>query len=109
MIGEPAAILVCAYDNGVVRVEERDRGQESPEMLARIKEAFEKIDYYDLKSATIRFYMADRWSPTALRKSTPGGIMGLRYIDLPKYLPGQDVSRLPADQVAEALREKTFE
>lgn len=109
LIGEPTAILVCAFENGVVRVEERDRGQETPGMVARIKDAFEQIDYYDLKSATIRFYMVDRWSPTTLRKSTPGGIMGLRYIDLSRYLPSQDVSRLPADQVAEGLREKTFE
>lgn len=35
--------------------------------------------------------------------------MGPRYIDLPRYLPGQDLSRLSADQVAKALREQTFE
>lgn len=109
LIGEPSAILICAYDNGSIRVEETERGQATPEMLGRIKQAFEETDYYDLRPATMRFYLVDRWSPTALRKSTPGGIMGPRYIDLPRYLPGQDLSRVSADQVAEALQEQTFE
>jgi hypothetical protein len=63
LIGEPAAIVVCAYDNGAIRIEERDRGEETPEMIARIKDAFEHTDYYDLRPATMRFYMIDRWSP----------------------------------------------
>jgi hypothetical protein len=109
LIGEPAAILVCAYDNGTIRVEEEERGKATPEMLGRIKEAFEKTDYYDLRPAKMRFYLVYRWSPTALRKRTPGGIMGLRYIDLPKYLPGRDVGRLPADEIAAALRDREFD
>jgi hypothetical protein len=74
-----------------------------------IKAAFEETDYYDLKPATMRFYLVDRWSQTALRKETPRGLLGMRYIDLANYVPSQDVSRLPADQMAEALRDKTFE
>lgn len=109
LIGEPSAILVCAYNNGDISVEERDLGFETPEMLGRIKEAFEQIDYYDLKPSLMRFYMVDRWSGTAFRKNTPGGVMGLRYIDLPKYTGGQDIGRLTVEQVADSLRGMTFE
>lgn len=109
LIGEPAAVLVCGYDGGSIRVDDRERGRETPDMLSRIKEAFEQTDYYDLKPATMRFYMVDRWSPTALRKETPRGLLGMRYIDLANYVPSRDVSHLPVDQVAESLRDKTFE
>lgn len=108
LIGEPAAIIACTYESGAVNVEEVERGEPTPERMDRIKQAFEDTDYYDLKSSTMRFYLVDTWSHTALRKHTPGGIMGLRYIDLPQYVPGRDLSALPVDEIAATLRDQEF-
>ncbi len=38
--------------------------------------------YYDLKSVPQRVYLVDEFVPTTLKKVSPGGIMGLRYLNV---------------------------
>ena len=53
-----------------------------------------------------RFYLCDEWAPTEFRKSTRGGIMGHRLIDLHEAL-GTNIPKSTAD-IAGALNGLTW-
>lgn len=50
----------------------------------RILEVVRTTQYYDLKAAPHRFYLVEEFLPFGLRKTSPGGIQGLRYLDMAK-------------------------
>jgi hypothetical protein len=47
----------------------------------------ERTAYYNLKANPHRFYLVDAFMPTDCRKTSPGGIMGMRYLDFSTLIP----------------------
>jgi hypothetical protein len=76
----------------------------------RIAETIEATSYYDLTDGPLRYYLVDQFVPTSARKISPGGIMGLRYLDLSvmvqKYQARKDYT---SAELAEALRDATWQ
>lgn len=77
---------------------------------ARVQAMMEATTVYDLKRDPLRVYLMGPMAATDLAKSTPGGIMGLRYLDLQALLGvGEDLRALSnAQALADRLRGKTF-
>ena len=67
------------------------------------------MPYYDIKSGLHRFYLVDSFIPTDAKKTSPGGIWGLRYLDLVKilkeYNPREDYT---SEELAAELKEATW-
>lgn len=109
LVGEMAAVLICSYDAGTIRVDQREFGRETPEMLARIKQAFEETTYYDLRPYPLRLYLVEDWVPCHFPKVTPGGIMGARYIDLLEHgFERRQLAGQSAETVANVLNSQVF-
>jgi hypothetical protein len=76
----------------------------------RITTAIEETSYYDLKEGPSRFYLVDSFIPTDARKTSPGGIMGLRYLDLSNMVPAYNPQKYyTTAELAEALKQATWE
>lgn len=107
--GTIEAIAVASSNGGVLsfteevgRIEDRHR--------ERIESIIEAASYYDLRSNPTRFFVVDSFVPTNFRKTSPGGIFGLRYLDLPKIIPAYDPRRdYTSEEIAIALTGATWE
>jgi len=76
----------------------------------RIASVIDQTAYYDLKSAPHRYYLVDSFIPTGARKTSPGGIMGLRYLDLEKIVPNYNYRKdYTSFELAKALNGVTWE
>ncbi|MBZ5636921.1 MAG: hypothetical protein LAO55_27675 [Acidobacteriia bacterium] len=91
-VGTVEAIAVTSCQDGVVSFAE-EAGQLTDSHCQRIKSAIEETRYYDLKANPHRFYLVDSFVATDAKKTSPGGIWGLRYLDLSKIVPSY-----PSDQ-----------
>jgi hypothetical protein len=98
-------------------LEERNQWLVVPPCGRSIKEnarfglhAVDETRYYDLKSEANRFYLVDSFVQTDAKKTSPGGIWGLRYLDLSKiltaYNPRKDYT---SEELATALKDATWE
>lgn len=62
---------------------------------------------YDLKKYKHKYFFVNKFYETDFRKVSKGGSMGARIFDLTKIL---NTDKLPeVDQIAEILKEKTWE
>lgn len=108
-VGTVEAIVVASWadENVSFTVE---AGKSTPEQTERIKNVVEATSYYDLKGNPLRYYLVDSFIQTNAKKTSPGGIMGLRYLDLSKmissYLPRKDYT---STDLAAALHGSTWE
>jgi hypothetical protein len=103
-IGEIEAILV--HSDGELFYE---FGESNSGHLERIKSVIEATSYYDLGGEPNRFYLVPEFLPTDVTKTSSGGIMGMRYLDLRLLLGKEPSDDSPAQDVASALNGKTFE
>ena len=109
LIGEIEAVAVIAYLGGALSVTKLERGEITPDHLTRVLEAMESSSEYDLKTHMHRYYMMGRMVPTNLRKDTPGGLQGLRYLDITKLQPADAPKRIAdAQDLAARLDGRTF-
>jgi hypothetical protein len=108
-VGKIEAIVVASFkESGVDFVEEH--GTLTDADRERIKAVVEATRYYDLKADPHRYYLVDHFMGTDLRKISPGGIMGYRYLDLSKILPSFDPRKAyNTDEMAAALKGRTWE
>jgi len=108
-VGTVQAIAIASCDNGSFCFRE-EVGKLTEEQRARITCVIEETRYYDLKTNPVRFYIVDCFMATDCRKTSPGGIMGLRYLDLSKliadYNPRHEYS---TTQLAQALKGTTWQ
>jgi hypothetical protein len=108
-VGTVEAITVASWSKGVVSFTE-ETGRLTNRHRERIKSAVEETPYYDLKSDATRFYLVDSFIPTDAKKTSPGGIMGLRYLDLSKILPAYNPRKdYTSEELAAALKGATWE
>jgi hypothetical protein len=108
-VGTVEAIAVASWRDGVVSFSE-EAGRLTDDHRKRITSAVEATPYYDLRGDPSRFYLVDSFIPTDAKKTSPGGIMGLRYLDLSKTLPDYNPRKdYTSGELAAALREATWE
>lgn len=106
-VGTVEAVAVTSYQSGAF-VEEAGRLTDAHR--ERIREAIEGTAYYDLTQGSYRFYLVDEFVRTDARKTSPGGIMGMRYLDLSKMVPAYDPRRsYTTEELAAALGGTTWE
>ena len=77
--------------------------------IRRIKAAVEATPYYDL-NCSAPLLRRRSFAATDLKKTSQGGMMGYRYLDLSKILPSFDPRKIyNTDEMAAALRGLTWE
>ncbi len=109
LVGVIEAIGIATHQNGQLSVQ-KEFGEISELHKERIKQAIAATDYYSLKAETVRFYLVDQFVQTNLRKSSSGGLWGLRYLDLSKIIPDYDARKTyTAEELARELSDKSFE
>lgn len=108
-VGAIQAIASARWTKEGVEFSE-ERGNLSDDHRKRIADAMEETPYYDLKAGAHRFYLVDSFVPTSANKTSPGGIMGLRYLDLTKLISTFDARGSHATtELAELLKTATWE
>ena len=86
-----------------------EAGRLTDDHRTRILNAIEATPYYDLKADPHRFYLVDSFVPTDAKKTSSGGIMGLRYLDLSKMVSAYNPRRnYTTKELAAALKEATW-
>lgn len=111
LVGTIQAVANCTYVNGDVQVDsEGTSGNLTDEQRRRVKEVIENTGYYDL-NAEHRFYLVDSFAETNLLKASPGGLMGLRYLDIGTVIGADfDAHRnYTTSEIAALLTGKTFD
>jgi hypothetical protein len=91
-VGAVEAIAVASSSDGGFSFNE-EAGQLTDDHKKRITGVIEETKYYDLRGNPYRFYLVDSFVPTDARKVSPGGIMGLRYLDLSNMIPAYNPRR----------------
>jgi hypothetical protein len=91
-----------ARSSSMWKIDQRERPSRPPPV--------DETRYYDLKREANRFYLVDSFVQTDAKKTSPGGIWGLRYLDLSKiltaYNPRKDYT---SEELATALKDATWE
>jgi hypothetical protein len=88
----------------------QEDGKLTDEHRKRIRAAVEATRYYDLKAEPHRYYLVDHFMETDLKKTSSGGIMGYRYLNLSQILPSFDPRKTySTDEMAAALKGRTWE
>lgn len=108
-VGTVQAIVVASWTDGSLSVVE-EVGHLTEDHRKRIAAAIEETHYYDLKAGPNRYYLVDAFMPTEARKSSSGGLMGLRYLELPKVISDFDPRKTySTENLANLLRQTTWE
>ncbi len=107
--GAIEAVTVASSNGGVLSFTE-EVGRLEDRHRERIASIIEATPYYDLRSNPTRFFVVDSFVPTDFRKTSPGSIQGLRYLDLPKNIPDYDPRKdYTSEELATALTGATWE
>lgn len=111
-VGRIATVVVGVEDGiGAVAFETPEVGALDDRQRAAIRTCIDAAQAYfpDFQKNRHRYYLVDGFALAGFRKTTPGGMMGLRYFDL-EVIAGR---RVPAGaagtEVAALLAGKTFE
>lgn len=108
-VGTVEAITVVSHSKGKTTFS-GEAGNLTETHRKRIMNALEETSYYDLRSNPHRFYLVDSFIPTDARKTSSGGIWGMRYLDLPKMIPGYNPrKKYSSTELAEQLKQATWE
>lgn len=108
-VGRVQSIIVTTWQDDKVTFT-LESGASNPELQQRILDTINQTPYYDLKSEPFRFYLVDSFLPTDIRKTSPSGIMGFRYLDLAKLIRTYNPSRhYSTVELAETLKGSTWE
>jgi hypothetical protein len=108
-VGTVEAISVASWADGVITFTE-EAGCLTDSHRKRIMSAIENTPYYDLKENPHRFYLVDRFIPTNAKKTSPGGIWGMRYLDMSKIVTAYNPRKEYAtEELAAALKDATWE
>jgi hypothetical protein len=108
-VGAVEAIAVASWRDGIASFTE-EAGHLTDDHRKRITNAIKETRNFDLKVSPHRFYLVDSFIATDAKKTSPGGIMGLRYLDLSKILPAYNPrNNYTSKQLAATLKEATWE
>lgn len=85
---------------------EGDSAPAGADILARIEQVITATTYYELRAASIRYYLFDACHETSFVKRSPYGILGLRYLRAGDYGIAKGTS---AKRMAQELRGRVFD
>ena len=89
-VGRIVAAAVCRKIEGELIVDVEELGSLNADARARVSAIIDAADYYEnLGAEAHRYYIVDHFAPTDIRKTSPGGMMGHRYLDI-ESLTGQE-------------------
>ena len=109
-VGEVDAIVTVPHHHNQPSYTPEEYGTLTSSHKLEIEGVITDTEYYELKKTDTRFYLVDKFWPTDLRKSSHGGIRGMRYLDLTRILPACDeLKTIGTEALAEKLRGCTFE
>lgn len=109
LIGEIGTVVVAEWNEGTLSLK-TEFGKVTDKKIDLIKKVVEETNYYDLKEGPQRFYLFGTMAETDIRKTSSGGIFGMRYLDLgimDLTIPLNNETSV--SDLAEALRGQTFE
>ena len=109
-VGRIVAAVVCRdTDDGVV-ADDVEFGSLDDDMRGRIRSVIDAATYYaGFADDPHRYYIVDKFTQTAVRKVSPGGMMGHRYFDIGDLARGKKVpSDSSGEVVAEAIDGATY-
>lgn len=107
-IGAVETIAVASFADGVCTFE-TEVGKLTRPQEDRVRQTIEATLAFRLKEVPTRFYLVDKFVQTNARKTSPGPLMGMRYLDITVLVPGFDVSRnYTTEQLADALNGATW-
>lgn len=108
-VGMVEAIAIVSHVQGAC-VFTTEAGTLTDAHKERIRNVIETTSYYDLTDDALRYYIVDKFVVTNARKTSPGGIMGLRYLDLSAMIPTYQARKdYTSAELAEALKDATWE
>jgi hypothetical protein len=107
-IGRVEAIVVGDWSSGDLDLH-YEVGTPTADHADRVRAVVAATPYYDLKRDAVRYYLLGETEPTSIPKTSPGGIMGLRYLDLQTIVPGLPVATTPVRELAQRLSTASFE
>jgi hypothetical protein len=109
LLGEIGTVVVTEWSDNTLSLK-TEFGEITDEKEALIRRVVDETDYYDLKEEQTRFYLFATLAETDIRKTSSGGIFGMRYLDLSKMdLAVPLNNETTVSELAEALRGKKFE
>ena len=107
-LGRVGAIVTCDWRGGQPDFH-FEAGEDTAKVRDRIRVIVESATVYDFKSDAVRYYLFDEIAETFVPKTSSGGIMGLRYLDLGGIGSSQALAARSVADVAKDLRSVTFE
>ncbi|WP_313613150.1 hypothetical protein [Agrobacterium sp.] len=108
-IGRLQTIAVFSFNNGQVDVVENEFGTTSQEQIDRVREVVKETSYYALGQDDLRVYFVEKFVPTLITKTSPGGMMGTRYLNLDELSPKLlSPSTQTTDEIAARLHGTNF-
>ena len=107
-VGAVQTIAVCSYVKNAPQFAE-EAGHLTDEQRKRVTDVVEETAYYNLKANPHRFYLVDAFLPTDCRTTSPGGIMGFRYLDFSAMVPNFNPRKnYTTAEVAAMLKGRTW-
>ena len=108
LIGKVCAIITAIEKDGEIEYE-AELGEITNERKNTIVKAIkDALSYgYDLKNYKHKYFFVDKFYETDFRKVSKGGSMGAKIFDLTEILKSDNLPEV--DQIAEILKEKTWE
>ena len=108
LIGKVCAIITAIEKDGEIEYES-ELGDITNQRKSTIVKAMEDaLSYgYDLKNYNHKYFFVDKFYETDFRKVSKGGSMGAKIFDLTEILKNDSLPEV--DQIAEILKEKTWE
>jgi hypothetical protein len=109
-VGRLVSIGVFKFSSGLISSVEPEVGTINNEQRDRLTLCIAKTDYYDLGVEDMRVYFVDGFVGTNFRKMSPGGVLGIRYLNLDDIMIEERFRpTMTTNEIAEALRGKTFQ
>lgn len=82
-VGRIVAAAICRKVDGELIVDVKELGSLDNDGRSRFSKIIDAAGYYEnLGRDADRYYVVDRFAETDVRKASPGGMMGHRYLDI---------------------------
>lgn len=108
LIGKVCAIITAIEKDGEIEYESELGDITNQRKNTIVKAMEDALSYgYDLKNYNHKYFFVDKFYETDFRKVSKGGSMGAKIFDLTEILKSDSLPEV--DQIAEILKEKTWE
>ena len=108
LIGKVCAIITAIEKDGEIEYESELGDITNQRKNTIVKAMEDALSYgYDLKNYKHKYFFVDKFYETDFRKLSKGGSMGAKIFDLTEILKSDSLPEV--DQIAEILKEKTWE